>query len=61
MSTRVSIRMADLQELLAVSALIAACERLLRHDRVTMEEEAEIRRLLTQIARVFERKELEHV
>ena len=51
----------DLQQLLAVSALIAACERLLRPERVTPTEEIEIRRLLAQIAKVFEQKELEHV
>jgi hypothetical protein len=54
---------ADLQQLLAVSALVGVCERLLRPDHVTTpEEEIEIRRLLAQVSRVFDpKKELEHV
>ena len=54
--------MADLQELLAVSALIVTCEGLLQRAKLTPEEEAEIRRLLTQISKVFgQQKEGQYV
>jgi hypothetical protein len=45
---------ATLQQLLAVSALLAICERLIRRDHVvTADEEIETRRLLAQVSRAF--------